>query len=565
MPNSNGVGSMSASFGGFLPSLSALVKSLNGGLWIAADAVVAGGLVSSFPDEASSNNLTAVVGAPHTRAPLSMFSDGITIAIDLDGNQVFTPDFTFPGKSRTLLIVAETTSLTAAGTLFAGNWAENINKALLLQNDVNLSMAGPCIITDDGESCFNNDDPPGIHLTEYWMSENENLETITRDATLIGSGQYAHPADCILSQNFFGFINHLVNGGKGKISHAIFIPSAVSQDVLWQLRHLLKAQVQAIPLSRFVPQITPILSQLNDTSQTWRNSMCEFAVSTNADSCTIYSDFRQTAIESIAVFENDVLLQELPPPGTSPVVQPLGVAGPKVVSFSDSIYGSIYAGYQIVGVEFNSPAILLPKVIPARRLVVVGDSIVNGPSCLTSWIALARPVYTALPGGGRCTNYSMGGMGLDFGFVKQITGFTTITQVAVDIASCCDGTVRNDIWVEIAVNSIILTGLSPVAFQAQLDDLIIKLQAACVGKPGLNIYLQSLSHCGPIYEPATLWDGGFVFADYRTVQQNVAITRGCIFVDGSAFTGQLLPDELHWTAAGHATNWAAPIRGVLGV
>lgn len=296
-----------------------------------------------------------------------------------------------------------------------------------------------------------------------------------------------------------------------------------------------------------------------------------------------YSTFRsnQPTASNIGLYTNGTFITQYAPNITSsPVlfdVQP-GAGTGKIVDMWEGAEG--YPGSSVPLIPRQGTpiqAVRLPlylangsssshsdMIIPSRpqkRLILVGDSIMTGFFVTTftqqSQAALIRVDYPTSGTGGVTAHCA----GSDS--INNINA-TGMDAMVASIATACNGTVSNTIWIQLGTNDYGFTIISAATFQTLYASFVDKIHALV---PSAIIICQSpIQRIAPSSEGANSF--GNTLGNYRTAISNVVTARPsfCTYVEGAAGAivpnGQIYVDGLHITAAG-AASYKAFIKSTL--
>ncbi len=214
------------------------------------------------------------------------------------------------------------------------------------------------------------------------------------------------------------------------------------------------------------------------------------------------------------------------------------------------------------GVTLANSSMIYPTAVQ-HRLVLLGDSILSGFLATV----ISQHAQTALLRGDYPTSGTGGVTAFCCGSTSMFTyasDAATLAATVALIAAELDGTVSNDLWVQLETNDYGLSLWTPAAYQAAK---IAFANAVHVASPGTRIWFQTaIQRIAPATEAAN--GLGFTCGAYRTATGNVvaACPTFCTLVDGAAgaivSNGNMNADGIHMTIAGCA-EYKASIKTTL--
>lgn len=171
------------------------------------------------------------------------------------------------------------------------------------------------------------------------------------------------------------------------------------------------------------------------------------------------------------------------------------------------------------------------EVKPQKRLVLVGDSILTGffasVPMQTSTPPLLRADYPTTGTGG-VTSFTAGTESIHNLASSQVVA----DAFAAIIATECDGTASNTVWIQLGTNDYGFLSLSAATFATEYARLV---DAIHVAKPGAILKLQSpIQRIAPSTEAAN--GQGSTLPNFRSAIQTIATARSsyCTYVEGGA-------------------------------
>lgn len=256
------------------------------------------------------------------------------------------------------------------------------------------------------------------------------------------------------------------------------------------------------------------------------------------------------AVEEIALLDNDALLGVYSITSTGTRVRLNLGSGSHQLTVREGPNAYAYAGVRVSRVVAPTALSTIAQTAPARRVVILGDSIATGflatNPTTESWPMLIRDA-----GVWATTNHSGGGWRLST-FASSAPNIAALIAL---LTPCFDGTISNALWVALGYNDA-SDQLGAATYQTYLANLVDAVHAAL---PGVQIICQS-----PITADTETF-GSVTLTQYRTAVSTVCAARypWAIEVNGATdITSAPLTDGVHPGTAGNA-SYAADVAALL--